>query len=323
MDVNISAATLQVSLSLPGMNMTQVLISDSIPRNLFTNYLSRSIRSVVAAFGPWSAGYGLPPISAQYLAPPVWFDVQLGTSAVSVQLSTTIHVHPPANSSVIIAPLDDDSPEEGAIFSETVTDGLVDEGGLSHEVPLDLIDDAGTLPITSEAIAEPVQNLTALNPVAPMENSNDVLQSSLGLMAPAPSMGLSQALSDALGQMITRGRRSKAQTPVISTEVRRSTRSTRYDGFRVPQVTDAHATISKVKPRSIPSAAAGSSSSMSEVPGNSAPPPTPIQTMQAIGINRCAIPPAELTEDALLGSRSEDDQVSDVGTGADGSAPPA
>ena len=101
-----------------------------------------------------------------------------------------------------------------------------------------------------------------------------------------PDLGLAQVLSDVPGPSTTRPRRSKCRAPLVTTEVRRSTRSTRFDGFRVPQITDVRTTSSKVKPRVIPSAAAGPSESVDQPP-----PPTPLRTMQDIGINRCAVPP--------------------------------
>ena len=54
---------------------------------------------------------------------------------------------------------------------------------------------------------------------------------------------------------------------------------------------------SKVKPRLVPSI--GSSSSAPNA-ADDIPPPTPVSTLQDIGINRCAIPEAELTTEALL-----------------------
>lgn len=102
-------------------------------------------------------------------------------------------------------------------------------------------------------------------------------------------------LSTVIGPPTARGRRSKAHAPLLSTEVRRSTRSTRYDGFRVPSLSETRTTVSKVKPRLIPSVAQSSSSGGTEIP-----PPTPIPTMQDIGVHRCAIPPQELSEAMLL-----------------------
>ena len=68
-DVTVSAVTWNVSISVEGNELATVLTSDLIPRNVFTAYLSRSIMSVVATFGPWSVAYGLPPLEFQTPSP--------------------------------------------------------------------------------------------------------------------------------------------------------------------------------------------------------------------------------------------------------------
>lgn len=98
--------------------------------------------------------------------------------------------------------------------------------------------------------------------------------------------------------LVARGRRPHAPTPISMTEVHRSACANKYNGFRVLQVTDTRPTSSKVKPRVIPSA--GSTSSADDMPPEEIPPPTPINVIQEIGINRCAVPAKELTEEALL-----------------------
>ena len=63
-----SAITMNVSMSVEGKRLARGEASDLIPHNIFTAHLSRSILSVVAAFGPWSSGYGLPPLELQMAA---------------------------------------------------------------------------------------------------------------------------------------------------------------------------------------------------------------------------------------------------------------
>lgn len=100
------------------------------------------------------------------------------------------------------------------------------------------------------------------------------------------------------GPLVTRGRRPKAVAPISTTEVRRSTRSNKYNGFRVTQPSDTRTASSKVKPRITPSA--GSSSNTEDRVSDEIPPPTPIPVLQAIGVNRCVVPAEELSEEALL-----------------------
>mgnify|MGYP006969630026 CR=1 FL=1 len=80
--------------------------------------------------------------------------------------------------------------------------------------------------------------------------------------------------------------------------LRRSSRCNKYDGFKVPAITDTKPRTSKVKPRIIPPAkfvvVITKIEDSSEVP-----PPTPIATIQLVGTVKCAILVAELSEDAL------------------------
>ena len=160
-------------------------------------------------------------------------------------------------------------------------------------------------------------------PLAPPLDSNFGPDISLGSTSdPCSELGLAQVLSPTIGPHVARGRRSKAQVPILTTEVHRSTRSTRYDGFRVLALSDARPTASKVKPRLAPSAASSSSSGDAVLP-----PPTPIATLQDIGVNRYVIPPQELSENAMLSATpaatQSDDAALDSASAGDGPAPSA
>ena len=94
---------------------------------------------------------------------------------------------------------------------------------------------------------------------------------------------------------------------VDTTQLRRSTRSTRYDGFRVPQPSDLKRGMSKVKPRKTPvvtrnlSATAPSGiPAVLDVSSEPVPAPTPIPVIQEIGIVRCGVPPEELNAEKLM-----------------------
>ena len=70
---------------------------------------------------------------------------------------------------------------------------------------------------------------------------------------------------------------------VDTTQLRRRTRSTRYDGFHVPQPSDIKKAVSKVKPRKIPvichnmyATAPSGISVVLEASSESVPAPTPI-----------------------------------------------
>ena len=122
-----------------------------------------------------------------------------------------------------------------------------------------------------------------------------------------------------IGPPVIRGCHSKAQAHLLTTGVRRNTRSTCYDGFRVAGISDTHPTTSKVKPRLTPSASSSSSSGDAKFP-----PSTLISTLQDIGVNRCVIPPQELSENAMLSATpaatQSDDAALDSASAGDGPA---
>lgn len=103
-------------------------------------------------------------------------------------------------------------------------------------------------------------------------NRFSALTSDLGLACIVDDLGPSR------GTAGPRARKGKAQVPDCSTALRCSERSTRYNGFKVPQPSDTHQKISKVKPHVIPSAA--SSVRIEELEEGEIPPPTPIAMMQ-------------------------------------------
>lgn len=106
---------------------------------------------------------------------------------------------------------------------------------------------------------------------------------------------------------VATSRRGKAKALDCVVSVRRSSRANKYDGFKVPPLTDSKMRSSKVKPRVIPNVA--SSVSNSEVSlaqrADGVPPPMPIPMIQQVGVQKCAIPPEELTAEALLADSEE------------------
>lgn len=107
-------------------------------------------------------------------------------------------------------------------------------------------------------------------------------------------------------------KRRHPTVPVDITEVRRSTRSTRFMGFRPPSLADVQKRITHVKPRIVPEISpadvdmdshqdTASSYTCNQV---QIPPNTPLKTLQMMGTKECGIPEAELTDEILL---SEED----------------
>ena len=90
-------------------------------------------------------------------------------------------------------------------------------------------------------------------------------------------------------------------TPLTTALVRRSPRANKYDGFKVTAVKDVKAKKSKVKAIVKPSV----------VDAPDVPPPTPVTTLQHIGVQMCGVPPADLSPVKLLASLQEQEHTKD------------
>ena len=99
-DVAVFAVNLHVSISVQGNDLATVLVNDLIPHNTFTADLSRSIMSVVAAYGPWSSGYGLPLLDLQVAAPNTSFQVDNEEAVIMVRFSPRIMNETPRPSTI-------------------------------------------------------------------------------------------------------------------------------------------------------------------------------------------------------------------------------
>lgn len=131
-------------------------------------------------------------------------------------------------------------------------------------------------------------------------------QSALHLEEQHPVLSAVHQFGNPIARMI-----SNEQAPMDTVHLRRSTRSTRYDGFRVPQPSDVKSTTSKVKARVNPSITNATKTTAPHTniqvkPSSSQegalPPPTPIATIQSVGINLCGINRKELSPKKLLAS---------------------
>lgn len=258
---------LQFSMESQGDVLFSMLINDPIPIRQLNSALLSAIRPHLATFGPWNAGYGLKFDNFQ-----VDVQVSLGVDGINISAVTTSFSNTPTHSSTVVI--------------EDITDvGLPDNNENDNGVP----------------ITESQTNLDM--PIPPTANDLGVsTESSLATTYNEPSSlsAVSLMVADqniASNSIVCRG---KKIAPTSSIELCRSTRSNKYDGFHVPQPTDRRPYKSKVKPRVIPGAQATSATTQVTEDGDTAvPPPTHVPVMQVIGVQLCAVPEVELSDEAL------------------------
>jgi hypothetical protein len=101
--------------------------------------------------------------------------------------------------------------------------------------------------------------------------------------------------------------------PECSSQVRRSTRSNKYDGFKQNNNPDVKPLKSKVKPRKIPRVKEKILIKGKDSAATSAVlPDTPIQVMQSIAVNLCGVPAEEISPQKLLSTLQEEDPEDNV-----------
>jgi hypothetical protein len=101
--------------------------------------------------------------------------------------------------------------------------------------------------------------------------------------------------------------------PECSSQVRRSTRSNKYDGFKQNNNPDVKPLKSKVKPRKIPRVKEKILFKGKDSAATTAVlPDTPIQVMQSIAVNLCGVPAEEISPQKLLSTLQEEDPEDNV-----------
>jgi hypothetical protein len=105
----------------------------------------------------------------------------------------------------------------------------------------------------------------------------------------------------------------KDETPLVTSQVRRSARSNKYGGFKVHLISDTKPAKSKVKARVVLAIKEAMKKKRSRAEDNAQKasdnniPPTPIATLQAIGVNLCGVPPEEVSPMKLLAQPQEEE----------------
>ena len=123
--------------------------------------------------------------------------------------------------------------------------------------------------------------------------------------APAVRMGHGSALQMIASSSLFATRASSCtRVPLDTTAVRRSTRSNKYDGFKVNQISDNRQPKSRVKARVVPTLRAVSmAAAPTSLAATACPAPTSVEEIQQVGA-RCGIPPEDLSAEKLLDDQS-------------------
>ena len=66
MSLSISNAGLQLSMLSPENTYASLLLNDCVPMLRLNTYLLAAIMPIIAAYGPWSLGFGFRDISVQF-----------------------------------------------------------------------------------------------------------------------------------------------------------------------------------------------------------------------------------------------------------------
>lgn len=129
---------------------------------------------------------------------------------------------------------------------------------------------------------------------------------------PASSSAVNQVLSGSepppfcMAQVTSTCNRGKQLMPLDITQVRRSTRANKFDGFKTSQPKDIRVAKSKVKPRVVPSASVSSANPPDDDRVSNMMKDTPIPILQHMG-GTCGVPAQDLSPQKLLASSQEDD----------------
>jgi hypothetical protein len=121
-----------------------------------------------------------------------------------------------------------------------------------------------------------------------------------------PSLNIAAQIEAFTGQ--------KGETPLVTTQVRRSARANKYDGFKIHLISDTKIAKSKVKARVVPAVKKtlkkkkSGGENIAQMAGeHNIPPPTPIATLQSIGVNLCGVPPEDVSPMKLLALPQEEE----------------
>jgi hypothetical protein len=137
-----------------------------------------------------------------------------------------------------------------------------------------------------------------INSLSSVDNSMSMTSTSLD----------AHSTSSSSAPLSGKGRKRKqvmqAQAPECTTQVRRSPRGNKYNGFKPRNDSEKKPVASKVKPMKDPTILLKIDD---DGPSNATPAETLVPTIQAIAVNLCGVPPDEVSPKKLLASLQEED----------------
>jgi hypothetical protein len=145
------------------------------------------------------------------------------------------------------------------------------------------------------------QDLSVVQP-----STKEVLTADRGLApsldVPPPVTTLADSLRMSLPKAVSR---KKANNPLVTTAIRRSSRLNNMDGYKHVQLEDTPRKKRKV----VTAPVSHSLEPPPPKPSEGIPPPVPMETLQSWAI-QCSVPPSEVTLDVLLSNVSNDEDNS-------------
>lgn len=268
LELNISVSNLgmQINMEAHGDIVSSLMINEFVPVMQLNSFVTRSLRPLTATFGPWAEGYG-------FAYDCLKLKVNMEQSQEGFSFTSAAQLSANGNSIMTVS--------MGTISEDVLTSQL----NMFPVLPVDS---------TTEPLRLTGNNDSSVTSVNYGGNSRISEIQDLGLASLQPEGNMIQ--HGPSGPMVTRGRKPKPKLPECSIQLRHSERSNKYDGFKVPPVSDTRPRASKVKARSVPSAVKPVMSE--DLEEGEIPPPTTIHAIQEIGTH-CAVPAEEMTKELL------------------------
>lgn len=239
-EISVSNSGLNFHMSADNERIYSMLFCLNISSVQVTNFLSSAIMHVLTTFGPWAHGYGLYNERTQ-----VHFSVTAENPNDMLVSSSITHTDRNGATNTIALPW----------INQTVTP----HSGRHSSVVITDLDDAQEVANAIGQVCEfsEDENLALNDIVIPPAEISEMVAVVNALEIQGQEENLLTASASDVNTGTFVNRKGKAKAPICVSAVRRSNRSNKYDGFKIPSMTDSKVKNSKVKPRVTPKAPSG------------------------------------------------------------------